>query len=217
MTTPGHRYELHRTNTHDTDELGHRYKWCVYDYFDVNGQNGLSFWYFATKQDALRQYPEEKETAPTLTKRLNWRTTKDQFFQSFGCGQTHTIKFMGACESCNRSVYSHGCIGAKPCSDRIESPPDPRGIIPVEHCYYVYQAEEYNLKGRDVVVCYDCSQDGDKYHAVIARAKSSGAWTRPEVIGYLCGECGKSGPEHGHYDVTDPNTHKFVCGEEVTR
>lgn len=25
--------------------------------------------------------------------------------------------------------------------------------------------------------------------------------------------CGKSGPNHGHYDATDPNTHKFVSGE----
>lgn len=53
-----HRYELHRTNTHETDESGRRYRWCVYDYFDCNGQKRLSFWYFAKKQEALRQYPE---------------------------------------------------------------------------------------------------------------------------------------------------------------
>lgn len=58
MPTPGHRYELHRTNTHETDEAGKRYRWCIYDYFTVNGQNGLSFWYFASKRDALRHYPE---------------------------------------------------------------------------------------------------------------------------------------------------------------
>ena len=58
MTTIGHRYELHRANTHKTDEQGRRYRWCIYDYFNVNGQKGLSFWYFATKQDALTKYPE---------------------------------------------------------------------------------------------------------------------------------------------------------------
>ena len=37
----------------------------------------------------------------------------------------------------------------------------------------------------------------------------------PKISNYLCATCGKTGPEHGHYDVTDPKTHKFVCGEEV--
>lgn len=30
---------------------------------------------------------------------------------------------------------------------------------------------------------------------------------------YRCAVCGKSGPNHGHYDATNPNTHKFVSGE----
>ena len=47
------RYELHRSNTWETDETGKRYRWCVYDY-----SNGLSFWYFTTKQEALSRYPE---------------------------------------------------------------------------------------------------------------------------------------------------------------
>jgi hypothetical protein len=56
--TPGHRYELHRSNTNDTDDSGRRYRWCIYDYFNVNGHTGISFWYFVTKQDALQHYPE---------------------------------------------------------------------------------------------------------------------------------------------------------------
>lgn len=59
MTTKlGHRYELHRTNTYETDSTGKRYRWCVYDYFNINGQSGLSFLYFVTKRDALTKYPE---------------------------------------------------------------------------------------------------------------------------------------------------------------
>ena len=108
--------------------------------------------------------------------KLSWRTTKDQSFQSFGCGQTHTIKFMGACESCGSNVYSHGCTGSNPCHDRVESDPDPRGIIPPEHCIYRYSADEYGMIGRDVVVCYRCSEDGDKYRAIIAKAKASCIW-----------------------------------------
>ncbi len=53
-----HRYELHKTNTWDTDENGSRYRWCVYDYFNVSGQKGLSFWYFVSKKDAMQRYPE---------------------------------------------------------------------------------------------------------------------------------------------------------------
>lgn len=56
--TPGHQYELHRTNTHETDESGRRYRWCVYDHFNVNGQTGISFWYFVSKREALTKYPE---------------------------------------------------------------------------------------------------------------------------------------------------------------
>ncbi len=35
------------------------------------------------------------------------------------------------------------------------------------------------------------------------------------AVTYTCAVCGKTGPEHGHYDATDPNTHKFVCGKPV--
>jgi hypothetical protein len=51
-----HRYELHRSNTHDIDEIGRRYRWCIYDYFTDNDHSGLSFWYFATKRDAMLKY-----------------------------------------------------------------------------------------------------------------------------------------------------------------
>jgi len=56
--TVGHRYELHRSNTHETDEQGRRYRWCIYDHFNINGQSGISFWYFVTKRNALSKYPE---------------------------------------------------------------------------------------------------------------------------------------------------------------
>jgi hypothetical protein len=120
--------------------------------------------------------------APTLTKRLSWRTKQDQFFQSSGCGQVHVIHYAGACESCGRSVYSHGCQGAKPCGDLVTDSPDPRGIIPPEHCLNIYHASEYSLTGRDLVTCASCADDGERYHTLMARTKSSGIWTKPEVI-----------------------------------
>jgi hypothetical protein len=122
----------------------------------------------------------KKESDPihhlTPTKRLSWRTKADQFFQSFGCGQTHVIKFMGTCEGCGRSVYSHECAGAHPCGDQIEDSPDHRGMIPAEHCMNLYHAREYNLTGRDLLTCAACADDGNKYRAIIATAKSSGTW-----------------------------------------
>ena len=70
MTT-GHRYELHKSSTHETDEQGRRYRWCIYDYFNVCGQSGLSFWYFTTRQDALARYPEAStEFAPVQSRNL---------------------------------------------------------------------------------------------------------------------------------------------------
>jgi hypothetical protein len=121
-------------------------------------------------------YKDKPKPAPELTTRLSWRTKKDQHYQSFGCGQTHVIRFLGTCESCGRSVYSHGCIGDRPCGDAVTSAPDPRGIIPPEHCANWYEAEEYDMTGRDVLTCYRCSEDSAKYHSIIAAAKSTGTW-----------------------------------------
>lgn len=118
---------------------------------------------------------------PTITTRLSWRTKADQFYQSAGCGQTHIIKFMGTCEGCGRSVYSHGCAGSQPCGDVMEGSPDPRGAIPPAHCMNLYHASEYGLTGRDIVTCYDCSQNGDKYRGIIAAAESTGTWALPGV------------------------------------
>ena len=41
----------------------------------------------------------------------------------------------------------------------------------------LYHAKEYGMVGRDVVACYDCAQDGDKYRSIIAAAQSTGTWT----------------------------------------
>ena len=112
----------------------------------------------------------------TLTKRLSWRTKKEQWFQSFGCGQPHFIKYMGTCECCGRSVYSHGCAGEKPCGDLVVDSPDPRGVIPARHCMNLYRAGEYGMTGRPIVTCADCADDGDKYRGIIAAAKSTGTW-----------------------------------------
>jgi hypothetical protein len=115
-------------------------------------------------------------TNQILTKRLSWRTRKDQYFQSFGCGQPHVIRFMGTCESCSRSVYSHGCAGVRDCGDRVADSPDPRGVIPAEHSMNLYHAREYGMVGRDVMTCASCADDGDKYQAIITTAKSTGTW-----------------------------------------
>lgn len=110
------------------------------------------------------------------TNRLSWRTKKDQSYQSFGCGQTHTIKFMGTCESCGRSVYSHGCAGDRPCGDKVEDTPDPRGVIPMPHCMNLYHAWESGMTGRDLMTCAACAEDGDKYRSIMNAAKTTGTW-----------------------------------------
>ncbi len=107
---------------------------------------------------------------------MNWRTKKNQSFQSAGCGQAHIVKFMGTCEGCGRNVYSHGCNGLVPCGDVIQDSPDPRGVIPPQHCMNLYHALDYGMVGRDAVTCYACAEDGDKYRAIIAAMKSTGYW-----------------------------------------
>ena len=129
------------------------------------------------------------ETTPTVTKRLSWRTKKDQFFQSFGCGQTHVIRYMGNCESCGRSVYSHGCTGERLCGDQVEDSPDPRGIIPFQHSMNRYHAREYGMTGRDILTCACCAEDGERYRRIIAAAKTTGTWTPAEQ-----NNCDGSGP-----------------------
>jgi hypothetical protein len=41
----------------------------------------------------------------------------------------------------------------------------------------LYHASEYGMAGRDVVTCYACAENGDKYRNIIAAAKSTGTWT----------------------------------------
>ena len=125
---------------------------------------------------AVLRSKQMQSPAVSPTKRLSWRTKQAQFFQSFGCGQTHTIKFMGTCESCGHSVYSHGCAGARPCGDTVTNSPDPRGIIPPQHCMNLYHASEYGMVGRDVVTCAACADDGNKYRSIMAAAKNTGLW-----------------------------------------
>lgn len=107
---------------------------------------------------------------------MNWRTKKLQTFQSMGCGQEHTVKYMGNCECCGRSVYSHGCNGLVPCGDVIQDSPDPRGVIPPQHCMNLYHAREYGMVGRDVITCAACADNGDRYRGIIAAAKFTGTW-----------------------------------------
>jgi hypothetical protein len=60
MSSPGHTYELHLTDTRECAKNGKRYKYCIYDYFTVGIHSGISFWYFVTKREALKQYPTAK-------------------------------------------------------------------------------------------------------------------------------------------------------------
>lgn len=147
----------------------------------------------------------------STNKRLNWCTKADQFFQSFGCGQVHVIKFMGTCESCGRSVYSHGCAGERPCGDVVEDSPDPRGIIPPEHCMNLYHATEYGYTGRDIVTCAACAEDGNKYRSIIATTKSTGTWRE---AGPRCADCNQLLKDTFHTGVffhVSPCTGKVVA------
>jgi len=52
-----------------------------------------------------------------------------------------------------------------------------------------YHAHEYGMEGRAVVTCADCADNGDKYRAIIAAAKSTGTWKPAEQ-----NNCSGSGP-----------------------
>ena len=66
--------------------------------------------------------------------------------------------------------------GARPCGDAVTDSPDPRGIIPPQHCMYLYHANEYDMAGRDIMTCYDCAQDGDRYRELMMHVKREGVW-----------------------------------------
>ncbi len=59
------------------------------------------------------------------------------------------------------------------------------------------------------------------YTIVRSISRSGMAWTisilelNQQVTSYLCATCGKAGPEHGHYDISDDRTHLFKCGKEI--
>ena len=86
--------------------------------------------------------------------------------------------------------------------------------------------------GGSITIGYDHSLSSEDAHRKAAEAlRERMKWTgeliqaglpkgyvfvfTPVARGYSCAICGKMGPEHGHYDATDPSTHKFVCGPIV--
>ncbi len=111
-------------------------------------------------------------------------TKKSQEFQSLGCGQTHKTHYMGTCEACGSTVFSESCEGAKSCGDSWGDAPDPRGIFGEKHSYAPIRAREQGYSGRDIVLCFDCANDGDKYRAVTESAKSTGSWSKMESGNY---------------------------------
>jgi len=61
--------------------------------------------------------------------------------------------------------------------------PTPKGFYTDNKEWNLYRAREYDLKGRDLVTCAVCADDGDRYRALMAQAKHKGTWTRPRSQG----------------------------------
>ncbi len=113
---------------------------------------------------------------------MRFNVKKTQEFQSLGCGGTHAAHFMGTCESCGSYVYSESHQGPNHCGDQWGDAPDPRGVFGPKHSYAPLRASEHGNAGPDLILCFDCANDGDKYRATIAAAHSTGKWTerKPE-------------------------------------
>lgn len=99
-------------------------------------------------------------------------------FQSAGCGNRHLVVRKGRCYACNRHVFSHECQGdyTKPCGDLATDSPDERGYIPEQNCYRNLKASEHGYKGRDIVACAACANDGAHYRLMISRAIATKQW-----------------------------------------
>lgn len=109
---------------------------------------------------------------------MRFNVKRDQDFQSMGCGKMHAAHFMGTCETCGRNVYSESCKGEPSCGDQRGDAPDPRGIFGERHSYAPLSAKEHGNMGRDLILCFACANDGDKYRAAINAATSTGTWTK---------------------------------------
>lgn len=71
------------------------------------------------------------------------------------------VVYCGNCVSCGRKTY--GYID--------ETNPDPRGAIDPYHCAHDLVAEEYDMTGDDVPMCFDCHNTQVTYKKGLEIAK----------------------------------------------
>lgn len=93
--------------------------------------------------------------------RPRWNVETPQNARDFG-GEDRTIVYRGRCVLCNSRCYGYK---DEPC-------PDPRGLIPMEHCADEFEARAFDMVGPDVMACWGCkSNDGEKYRKALALAR----------------------------------------------
>ncbi len=100
-----------------------------------------------------------------MNKTLNFRSTKNQSFYSEWEKRDIPVIFAGKCVVCNRNTYQ--------CSDGKghNYDPDPRGTIPETHASASLVASEYSMTGKDIPVCFQCSNTRETYEKALQIAK----------------------------------------------
>lgn len=110
---------------------------------------------------------------PKKGMRLDFRTTEDQQFFSQWENRNVTVRFAGRCVVCNRKVY-------QPLSERGHPyDPDPRGIFGQEHAAAHLVASEFSCTGKDITLCFECSNTREKYDRALAIARKE--WKGAEL------------------------------------
>jgi hypothetical protein len=96
---------------------------------------------------------------------LRFNTSEPQPYYSAWEGRTIICVYKGKCVGCGIRTYAFKNAGN-----------DPRGPLGI-HTYDPFVASEYGMVGEDVVACFNCGNERERYERVLAIAKSQ--WTLP--------------------------------------
>lgn len=96
---------------------------------------------------------------PIKTQRIQFNRTTPQIWHDGWRGRERTCRYLGDCISCGRRCYGF---------DDGEN--DPRGVLG-DHAVSMFYASDYDATGPDVVACFMCQNDYDRYNYGLSLAR----------------------------------------------
>lgn len=96
---------------------------------------------------------------PATVERISFQRSVTQIWHDSWRNTDRTCRYRGDCISCGRRCYGF---------DDGEN--DPRGVLG-DHAVSMFYASDYDMTGPDIVACFMCQNDYDRYQYGLELAK----------------------------------------------